>query len=211
MGATTGSSPFSSQRVPTPMAMTVSTSFSTFQTRRMISSVRVDRDLDLDDGGHQLLVHDVFADRAGGDVRHEGGDWVFLFEADAGLGERPAHLLDVAEPDADAGAAELDGEADFADLDATADVVGLDLLGAAALDAGGFVRHARVGEGAADDAGPDELFGLERGRGTDVGLGVEAEAQELEDLAHGPDEGRVQVLLAEAVVAGVALDAFVAG
>src|SRR5205807_4373573 len=40
MGATTSSSPFSSQRVPTPSATTVSMCCSTSRTRRMISSVR---------------------------------------------------------------------------------------------------------------------------------------------------------------------------
>ena len=62
----------------------------------------LDRHLDLDDGRHQLLVQDVFAERAGGDVGHQRRDRVLLLERDARLGQRPAHLLNLAEPDADA-------------------------------------------------------------------------------------------------------------
>ena len=38
-----------------------------------------------------------------------------------------------------------------------------------------FMRHARVGKRAAHDPRPGQLVRLERGRGTDVGLGIEAQ------------------------------------
>jgi hypothetical protein len=89
------------------------------------------RHLDLDDGAHHLFIQDVGADVARGDVGHQGGDGVVLLERHAGLGQGAAHLLEVAETGADAGAAQLDGEAHLADADAVGDVVGLHFLGAA--------------------------------------------------------------------------------
>ena len=77
-------------------------------------------------------------------------------------------------------------------------------------DAGGFVRHARIGEGAAHHARPRQLLRLESGRRADVRLRIEAQPHHLEHLAHGAHHRRIQVLLAQAVEAGVALHAFVA-
>ena len=122
------------------------------------------------------------------DVAHQGGDGIVLLERHAGLGQGAAHFLEVAEAGADAGPAQFDGEADLADADAVGDVVGLHLLGAAARDAGGFMGHARVGEGAAHHARPFQLVGLEGGGGADIGLRLEADAeigQGAADEAHG--------------------------
>src|SRR5262249_14513517 len=92
----------------------------------------VDRRLNLEDGRHDLLAQNIFAQRSGGDIRHQRGDRVLLLEAHARFGHGPGHLLNVAEPDADTGPAEFDREADLAHFDAAADVVGLDLFSAAA-------------------------------------------------------------------------------
>src|SRR6185437_599785 len=98
----------------------------------------------------------------------------------------------------------------FSDLYTAADVVSFYFLGAAALDAGGLVRNARVGEGAAHHARPLQLVGLESGGGANVRLGIEADAHRLKYLSDGSNEGGIQMLLAEAVIAGVAFDALVA-
>ena len=93
-------------------------------------------------------------------------------------------------------------------LHAAADVVGLHFLGAAPFDARRLVGHARIREGPPHHARPGELLRLERRRGADIRLGVEAQAQHLEDFPRRAHHRRIEVLLAQPRVAGVALDAF---
>ena len=64
---------------------------------------------------------------------------------------------------------------------AAADIIRLDFLGAAAGNARGFMRYAWIGKGAADNARPLQLVGLEGGCRADVGLRIEAQAHGLED------------------------------
>src|SRR5262249_40953396 len=128
----------------------------------------IDWHLDLDDRRHQLLVENVLAQRARLDVLHQGGDGILLLDGDARVCQRPAHLLNIAEPYSHAGTAELDGEADFADADATADVVGLHFFGAPPFDSGRFMRNARIRKRAANHAGPRQFFRLERRRRADI-------------------------------------------
>ena len=167
----------------------------------------LERHLDLDDGGEDLLAEDVRADGPLRGVGHERRHRVHGLEVDPERRERPRHPLDVAEAGAHAGAAELDDEARLALLHAARDVVRLHLGRAAAVDAGRLMGHLRVGEGAPHDAGPGELLGREGVGGADVRLGIEAEAGPLRHAPDGADEGGVQVLLRHPAVAGEALDA----
>ena len=144
------------------------------------------------------------------DVAHQRGDWVLLLERHASCGQRDAHLLNIAEADAHAGTPKLDREADIARTNPPGDVVGFHFFRAASLDTGGLVRHARIRERAADDARPGQLIRLEgRGR-TDVRLRLEANPHRGKHLPHRPHERRIQMFLAQAVEAGVALDTLVA-
>jgi hypothetical protein len=54
------------------------------------------------------------------------------------------------------------------------------------------------------------MIGLERSSRTDIGLGIEAHAAELEYLADGSHESRIQMLGAQPVITGIALHAFAA-
>ena len=142
--------------------------------------------------------------------RHQRRDRVLLLKVHAGRRQRVTGRLNIFEPDAYAGAAKLDREPDFAHLHAAGDVVGLHFFRATAFNAGRFMRHAGIGERAADDTRPVQFIRLKAGGRADIGLGVEAQAHHLEYLAHGSHHGGIQMLLAEPVVAGIALDAFVA-
>src|SRR5687767_12649083 len=168
------------------------------------------RHFDLDDGREDFLVEDVLANRAGGHVAHQRGDRVLLLERHAGRCQRATHVLNVAEAHAHARPSELDREADIARPHAAGHVVGLDLFSAAPLDARGLVRHARIRKSAADDARPGQLVGLEGGGRADVRLRFEADAHGGEHPPHGAHQRGIEMLLAEAVEAGVALHAFVA-
>jgi len=95
-----------------------------------------------------FLVKDVLAKGSCRHIGHQRSYRVLLLETDTGFGERPAHPLNFAKPDADARPPELDGESDLADLHASTDIVRFYFLRAAALYAGRFMRDARVGEGA---------------------------------------------------------------
>ena len=141
---------------------------------------------------------------------HQRRDRVAFFEGHARRAQPLAHLLDLAEPNANPRPAELDGEAHLADIHAASHVVCLDFFGAAAFDAGRFVRHARIGKRPPHDARPHELVGLESGRRADVRLRIESHPHRLEHLPHESYQGRIQMLLAEPVKAGVALHALVA-
>ncbi len=168
-----------------------------------------DRHLDFHDGRENFFVENVLANFTGGDIAHQGGDRILFLERHAGLGQSPRHALDFMKAHAHAGPAKFDGEAGFAALYPATHVIGLHFLGAPALDAGGFMGHARIGEGAAHYPRPHQLLGLERRGGTDIRLRVEAQAHHLKQPAHHADECGVQVLLAHAVEAGVTFDAFV--
>ena len=204
------SSPSASQRVPTPSATTVSICFSTSHTSRMISSVRSTGTLIsmIADITFSFMMSSRIVPVATSLISDVTG--FFFSKLTPALRQRPAHFLDIAEPHTDAGPAEFDGEADFAFLHAAADVVGLHFFGAAAMHAGRFMRHARIGKRPAHNARPNQFIGLECGRGANVGLGIEAQAQHLKHLAHGAHQRRIQVFLAQAVVAGIAFHAFFA-
>src|SRR5687768_4226567 len=168
------------------------------------------RHLDFDDRGQHFLVEDVLANRARGDVAHQRRNRVLLLERDAGCRQRAAHFLDVAEARAHARTSKLNREADIARPHASGHVVGLHFLGATSFDTGRLMRDAWIREGAADDARPGQLVGLECGGRTDVRLRFEADAHRGKHLPHRAHQRRIEVLLAEAVEAGVALHAFVA-
>ena len=168
-----------------------------------------DRHLDFNDGRENLFVENILTNLAAGNIAHQGGDRVLFLERHAGLGQSARHALDFMEAHAHAGPAKFDGEAGFATLHPATHVIGLHFLGAPALDAGGFMGHARIGEGAAHHPRPRQFLGLERRGGTNIRLRVKAQAHHLKQPAHHADEGGVQVLLAHAVEAGVAFDAFV--
>ena len=67
--------------------------------------------------------------------------------------------------------------------------------------------HQRIAEGTPNDARPGEsLFG-EGIRGTDVRLGVEADAEELQESPDGAYQRGIEVLLAHPAIAGETLHA----
>src|SRR5262249_2150338 len=81
-------------------------------------------------------------------------------------------------------------------------------FGAAPFDAGRFVRDPGIRKSAAHHTGPTQGVGFEgRGR-ANVGLGIEAQAHPLEHLPDAAHHRRIEVFLAQAVEAGVTLDAF---
>src|SRR5690606_8530221 len=125
---------------------------------------------------------------------------VVLLERHPGTGQCTAHLLNLVESRADTGAPELDREAGFPGADTARDVVGLHFLGAAPDHARGFVRYAGIGERPAHDPRPFEVIGLERGRGTDVGLGLEPRTEDFHEAPDGTNRPWRQLLLAQPVV-----------
>ncbi len=53
-------------------------------------------DLNLYDGRHHFLVENILAQCSRGHIGHEQSKRVLLLKPDAGLGQRPSHLLNVA-------------------------------------------------------------------------------------------------------------------
>ena len=71
------------------------------------------------------------------------------------------------------------------------------------------MRHARVGKGAPHNPRPGELVRREGRRGTDVRLRIETHPHHGQDPAHRAHQNGIEMLLAQAVVAGMAFDAFI--
>ena len=133
-------------------------------------------------------LQDVLANRAGGNVGHQRRDRISLLKRHPRTRQFPGHLLDLAKPHTHSRPAQFDGESDLAHFHAAAHVVGLHLFGTATFHAGRFVRHSRVGKRAAHDSRPRQILGRERGRRTDIGLGVETDAHHAKYLADGPHD-----------------------
>src|SRR5262249_62289073 len=102
--------------------------------------------------------------------------------------------LDVAKASADSGSAKLHYEPCFTLLYPVRDVVGLHFGGTAPMDAGGLVRNLRIGEGAANDSGPAQLFRHNRIRGAYVRLRVATEAEKWCCPPAGSHHSRVEGL-----------------
>jgi hypothetical protein len=106
--------------------------------------------------------------------------------------------------------AKLHGKTSFAKFHPATHVIGLHFLGATAFNPGGFMGYPRIGEGAAHYARPDQFVRLDRRSGTDIRLGIEAQAHHLEQPPQHAHKGRIEVFPAHPIEAGVTLDALVA-
>src|ERR1700675_4161194 len=180
MGAITLSSPFSSQRVPTPKATTVSICFSTSHTRRIISSVR-----------SALVLISTMAERTFSSRMSS-----LIVPVDTSLIKEVTGFFFSKETPAFASAQHIFW-------------MSLKRAPIPAMPARGFVGNTRVGKGAPPQSRPSQLIRFESGCRANVRFGVETQPHFLKNLADGAHESRIQVLLAQAVVAGIALHALV--
>src|SRR5439155_22809538 len=119
------------------------------------------------------------------------------------------HLLNLPKANANSGPAKFYREAGIPQAYPMGNIIRLHLFCATAMNSRAFMGDHRIAECPPNNAWPGELLFNNGGGGTNIGFWIKTPAEPTPYLANGPHQDWIEVLIAHATKAGVALHTFI--